>query len=64
MGLNIEDYAQVTTEWQDVVIPLKDFADNGVGLTHLSELLVFFEANEMSGSIYLDDIRFGQAILY
>lgn len=60
-GLDIEKYAEVTTQWQDVTLPLDDFAGFGVDLTHLSELLMFFEWGEMSGTIYLDDIRFGDA---
>jgi RHS repeat-associated protein len=58
-GLDIEDYTEIKTDWQEVRIPLRDYAVSGVDLTHLSELLVFFEWEEMSGTIYLDDIRLG-----
>jgi len=60
-GVDIENYTRITTSWQEVTIPLRVFVDNGVDLTHLSELLVLFETNGMSGTIYLDDIRFGES---
>jgi hypothetical protein len=55
----VAKYAAVTTSWQQVTIPLHQFADYGVDLTHLAELQVVFEGVKMSGTIYLDDIRFG-----
>jgi hypothetical protein len=58
-GVNIEDYAEVTTDWQEVTIPLSVFAEYGVDLTHLAELQFVFEWEKMSGTIYLDDIQFG-----
>ncbi len=57
-SVDIEKYAQITIDWQTVQIPLKDFADYGVDLTHLTELQFVFEWEKMSGTIYLDDIRF------
>jgi hypothetical protein len=59
--VDVEKYAPITTAWNRVTIPLKDFAEYGVDLTHLSELQVVFEWERMSGTIYLDDIRFGSA---
>ncbi len=50
----------ITDQWQDVVIPLKDF--KGVtDLSNLTELVLVFEdriASNKKGIIYLDDIRF------
>ena len=50
----------ISDQWQDIVIPLKDFK----GLTdysNLTELVIVFEdriASNKKGVIYLDDIRF------
>ena len=54
--VDIEDYAEVTTQWQKVTIPLGDFA--GVDLTHLERLDFAFQWEKMSGTVYLDEIRF------
>jgi hypothetical protein len=61
-GVDIEDYVPVTTEWQTVTIPLADIAEYGVDLTHLERLQFAFEWEAMSGTIYLDEIQFGQAV--
>jgi hypothetical protein len=58
-GVNIEKYTKVTTSWQEVTLPLYEFADYGVDLTHLEDLQFVFEGEKMSGTIYLDDIQFG-----
>ena len=58
-ALDIAKYVKLTTSWQQVSIPLREFADYGVDLTHLTEFQVVFEGEKMSGTIYLDDIRFG-----
>lgn len=58
-GVAIEKYASVTTAWQRVIIPLQEFADYGVDLTHVAALQLVFEWEKMSGTIYLDDIQFG-----
>ncbi|MCA9472164.1 MAG: hypothetical protein MRJ96_15265 [Nitrospirales bacterium] len=58
-GVNLEDYMTVSTEWQSVAIPLEAFAQHGVDLTHLETLQVVFEWEQMSGTLYLDDIWFG-----
>ena len=59
-SVNLEDYMTVSTEWQSVTIPLEAFAKHGVDLTHLEELQVVFEWEQMSGTLYLDDVWFGQ----
>jgi RHS repeat-associated protein len=61
-GVNVEDYAPVTTSWQSVSIPIADVAGYGVDLTHLAEVEFAFEWEEMSGTVYLDDIRLGPAV--
>jgi RHS repeat-associated protein len=56
--VDIENYITVTTSWQRVDIPLKDFAIQGIDLTNLAYFQVVFEWEEMAGTIYLDDIQF------
>lgn len=50
----------ITDQWQDIVIPLKDF--KGItDFSNLTELVIVFEdriASNKRGVIYLDDIRF------
>ncbi len=55
-GANISQHAKITTDWQTISIPLSEFSEYGVDLTHLSALQVIFEGYEMSGTVYLDDI--------
>lgn len=59
-SVDLEDYQEVTTEWQWVTIPLQAFAEYGVDLTHLEEFQVVFEWEQMSSTIYLDDVWFGE----
>lgn len=50
----------VTDQWQDIVIPLKDF-EGMANLNRLKEFVMTFEdttATAKKGVIYLDDIRF------
>ena len=47
-----------TAGWQPVRIPLSAFAEGGVDLTHLIWFQIVFEWGNMSGTIYIDDIRF------
>jgi RHS repeat-associated protein len=58
-GLEIANYASVTNSWQEVSIPISEFSEYGVDLTHLAKLQFVLEGVKMSGTIYLDDIRFG-----
>ena len=58
-GVALTDFTSVTDEWQQISIPLQAFAEYGVDLTHLAEMQVVFEGADMSGTIYLDDIRLG-----
>jgi len=59
-GVEVAKHAKVTASWQTVTIPLSEFSDYGVDLTHLAELQVIFEGVKMTGTIYLDDIQFGR----
>jgi hypothetical protein len=54
--VEVTDYVTVTNGWTRVKIPLQDF--QGVDLTELSLFKVAFEWQKMSGTVYLDDIRF------
>jgi hypothetical protein len=57
--VDVGKFARITKDWQDVTIPLSEFAEYGVDLTHLEELQVVFEWEKMSGTVFLDDIRLG-----
>lgn len=57
-GVALATYTTVGTDWKEVKIPLADFADKGIDLTHLEGLEVIFEWAAMSGTIWLDDIAF------
>lgn len=50
-------YVAITRDWKDVSIPVEVFAKQGVDLSHLEELQFVFEWVQMSGTIYVDDIR-------
>jgi hypothetical protein len=54
----LREFVEVTTDWQDVAIPVAHFAKFGVDLTHLSALEFVFEWTPMSGAIYIDEIGF------
>jgi RHS repeat-associated protein len=56
-SVDLSKYATVTKDWKEVSIPLDLFAGQGVDLTHLEELQFVFEWQQMSGTVYLDDIR-------
>jgi len=64
---NVEDHIvgndRVTTQWQEVVIPLVDFAtgtkpEEKIDLQHINKIQVVFEWYEepTSGTIYIDDL--------
>jgi hypothetical protein len=53
----------VTDQWQDIVIPIKDF-QGMANFAKLKELVIVFEdssATAKKGVIYLDDVRFTKA---
>lgn len=54
----IEQYVPITTSWQKVTIPLAEFSNQGIDLTHLQELQIVFEWEDMCGTIWIDNIHF------
>ncbi|MEM7204197.1 MAG: RHS repeat-associated core domain-containing protein [Planctomycetota bacterium] len=60
-GMHLAEVVPITKSWSDVVIPLTEFARFGVDLTHLQRLTFSFEWERMSGTVLIDDIRFGTA---
>ena len=58
-GIDISKYSRITKDWRKVTIPLRDFSDFGVDLSHVEEFQLAFEWEKMSGTVYISDIRFG-----
>jgi hypothetical protein len=56
--IRASEFAAPTESWQEIVLPLKRFSDAGVDLSHLEALQIDFEWEEMSGTIYVSEIRF------
>jgi hypothetical protein len=54
--VNLEKYVKITKEWQMVEIPLSDFGNQNIDLTHLEEIQVVFEWERVSSTIYIDNI--------
>jgi hypothetical protein len=46
-----------TAGWQPVRLPLSAYAEGGVDRTRLIGFQIVFEWGNMSGTIYIDDIR-------
>jgi len=57
--VDLAKYSLVTTEWREVAVPLDDYARQGIDVTHLEALEFVFEWEQMSGTIYLQDVCFG-----
>ncbi len=57
--LRARDTEPITTEWKTLRLPLSFFADKGIDLSRLDSLQIVFEWTEQSGTILVDDIRFG-----
>jgi hypothetical protein len=57
--LRAKEVKPLTTDWQEIRLPLSFFGQNGIDLSHLDSLQLTFEWNEQSGTVYVDDIRFG-----
>jgi len=55
--VNVEDYREVTRDWQHISIPLQNFGRD-IDLTSLATLQIAFEWEQMQGTIYLDNIQF------
>lgn len=58
--VEVISYTTIANTWPStpVEIPLQDFAAKDVDLTQLSLFKIAFEWEGMSGTVYLDDIRF------
>ena len=59
--VNVGSYlptGRVTTEWQQARIPLNVFASHGVNLMRLRFFQVVFEHDNLTGTVYVDEIRF------
>jgi len=55
--VNVEDYREVTRDWQHISIPLQNFGHD-IDLTSLATLQIAFEWEPMEGTVYLDNIQF------
>jgi hypothetical protein len=54
--VDVETYVPIATDWTLVRVPLQDF--EGVALTDLAKIKFVFEWEPMTGTIFLDDLRF------
>ncbi len=54
--VDVEAYAPITMDWTPVRVPLQAF--DGVVLTDLTKIKFVFEWEPMTGTIFLDDLRF------
>lgn len=52
-----KDLLPLSTEWQELRIPIEQFAQQGIDLSHLEQLALDFEWQMMSGTIYIASIR-------
>ena len=57
-GVDLEKYGQINAEWRVIRIPIRDFADRGIDITHVESIEFVFEWDRMSGAICLDDVSF------
>ena len=53
-----KEISPITTEWLDIHIPLQWYSYKGVDLSHVEKLQFDFEWEEMSGTIYISQIKF------
>lgn len=59
--VDINDYLpanHITDDWQSVLIPLTAFTAGGVNLATLQQFQCVFEWDFLTGTIFIDDIRF------
>jgi hypothetical protein len=55
------DFPGLTSEWQEIRLPLSAFSERspfGVDLSHLEAVQLVFEWTDMSGTVYLSELRF------
>ena len=59
VSVNSKDYFEITTDWQDVYIPLKSFTDQNVTRNQLDGIAFRFgeSGDTQAGTIYIDDIE-------
>jgi len=59
VGVSSKDYFTVTTDWQDVYIPLKSFTDQNVTRNELDAIAFKFAETgcTQAGTIYIDDVE-------
>lgn len=55
--VEISNYIDISTQWQEVTIPIKDFTEQGVWKTHARGIVFNFDKTA-AGAIYIDDIKF------
>lgn len=56
--LRAKEAKPITTEWQEIRLPLAFFGKKGIDLSRLNAVQLAFEWNEQSGTVYVDDIHF------
>jgi len=56
--VNIETYADLSTQWQTVVIPLQNFGDLDLTRIQALQVIIEWEPTGVEGTLFLDNIRF------
>ena len=56
--VNIETYADLSAQWQMVVIPLQDFGDLDFTRIQALKFAIEWEDADVEGTLFLDNIRF------
>jgi hypothetical protein len=56
-GCEVGSATMITTEWQEVILPLSHFSEYGVDLSHVTDIQFSFEGERMSGALDIDDIQ-------
>ena len=60
--IEISDYTNLTTQWQEVTIPLKDFAVYGIWKSQVRSIVFNFNKTT-AGTIYIDDLKFKPCLI-
>lgn len=61
--MRAKEFSSLTSEWQEIHLPLEKFAELGVDLSHLEGVQLIFEWEEMSGTLYVAEMRFEESVL-
>jgi hypothetical protein len=56
--MRAKEMPKIKKEWQTIKLPLQHYADQGIDISHLDALVIVFEWEEQSSTIYIDDIQF------